>query len=67
MPQIVVVMGSDADLPVLEPAFAVLRSFPVAWEARVISAHRNDTCFPGNGKGTEHGKRLLQDLSLIHI
>jgi len=40
MPQIVVVMGSDADLPVLEPAFAVLRSFPVTWEARVISAHR---------------------------
>jgi 5-(carboxyamino)imidazole ribonucleotide mutase len=40
MPQIVVVMGSDADLPVLEPAFAVLRSFPVSWEARVISAHR---------------------------
>ncbi|HWQ21191.1 MAG TPA: 5-(carboxyamino)imidazole ribonucleotide mutase [Clostridia bacterium] len=40
MPQIVVVMGSDTDLPVLEPAFAVLRSFPVTWEARVISAHR---------------------------
>jgi 5-(carboxyamino)imidazole ribonucleotide mutase len=40
MPQIVIVMGSDADLPVLEPAFAVLRSFPVTWEARVISAHR---------------------------
>jgi 5-(carboxyamino)imidazole ribonucleotide mutase len=40
MPQIVVVMGSDADRPVLEPAFAVLRSFPVSWEARVISAHR---------------------------
>jgi len=40
MPQIVIVMGSDADLPVLEPAFAVLRSFPVSWEARVISAHR---------------------------
>jgi hypothetical protein len=40
MPQIVIVMGSDADLPVLEQAFAVLRSFPVTWEARVISAHR---------------------------
>jgi 5-(carboxyamino)imidazole ribonucleotide mutase len=40
MPQIVVVMGSDADLPVLESAFAVLRSYPVSWEARVISAHR---------------------------
>jgi len=40
MPQIVVVMGSDADLPALEPAFAVLRSFPITWEARVISAHR---------------------------
>ncbi len=40
MPQIVIVMGSDTDLPVLEPAFAVLRSYPVSWEARVISAHR---------------------------
>lgn len=40
MPQIVIVMGSDADLTVLEPAFAVLRRFPVSWEARVISAHR---------------------------
>lgn len=40
MPQIVIVMGSDADLPVLEPAFAVFRRFPVSWEARVISAHR---------------------------
>ena len=40
MSQIVIVMGSDADLPVLERAFAVLRSFPVTWEARVISAHR---------------------------
>lgn len=40
MAQIVIVMGSDADLPVLERAFAVLRSFPVTWEARVISAHR---------------------------
>jgi len=40
MSQIVIIMGSDADLPVLERAFAVLRSFPVTWEARVISAHR---------------------------
>ncbi len=40
MAQIVIVMGSDADLPVLERAFAVLRPFPVTWEARVMSAHR---------------------------
>ena len=43
MAQIVIVMGSDADLPVLERAFAVLRSFPVTWEARVMSAHRTPT------------------------
>lgn len=43
MPQIVIVMGSDADLHTLEPAFAVFRRFPVSWEARVISAHRTPT------------------------
>ena len=37
---IVFVMGSDSDLPNLEGAFDSLRELEVAFEVRVISAHR---------------------------
>jgi 5-(carboxyamino)imidazole ribonucleotide mutase len=37
---IVFVMGSDSDLPNLEGAFSSLRELEVAFEVRVISAHR---------------------------
>ncbi len=33
-------VGSDSDLPKIEPAFRVLESLGVAFEARVLSAHR---------------------------
>ncbi|MCB1689420.1 MAG: 5-(carboxyamino)imidazole ribonucleotide mutase [Halioglobus sp.] len=39
-PFVAIVMGSDSDLPVMEASFAVLRSFGVAFEARITSAHR---------------------------
>jgi 5-(carboxyamino)imidazole ribonucleotide mutase len=35
-----IAMGSDSDWPVLRRAAAVLTDFGVAWEARVLSAHR---------------------------
>ena len=35
-----VIMGSDSDLPVLEPAFKRLKDFGIPFEARVMSAHR---------------------------
>jgi 5-(carboxyamino)imidazole ribonucleotide mutase len=35
-----IAMGSDSDWPVLKAAAAVLTDFGVAWEARVLSAHR---------------------------
>ena len=35
-----IVMGSESDLPVLLPAFKALDELGVAWEARVLSAHR---------------------------
>jgi 5-(carboxyamino)imidazole ribonucleotide mutase len=37
---VAVVMGSDSDLPTLQPAVAVLERFGVAHEVRVLSAHR---------------------------
>ncbi len=39
-PLVAVVMGSDSDLPTLEPAIKVLNDFGVAAEVRVLSAHR---------------------------
>jgi 5-(carboxyamino)imidazole ribonucleotide mutase len=38
--KVAVVMGSKSDLPVLEPALALLKDFGVECEARVLSAHR---------------------------
>ena len=35
-----IVMGSKSDLPVVEKAIEVLKDFGVAYEARIISAHR---------------------------
>jgi len=37
---VAVVMGSDSDLPTLQPAVAILRELGVACEVRVLSAHR---------------------------
>jgi 5-(carboxyamino)imidazole ribonucleotide mutase len=40
MKKVAVIMGSDSDLPVLEPAFKRLKEFGIPFEARVMSAHR---------------------------
>lgn len=37
---VAILMGSDSDFEVMEPAFAVLRSFNVKFEVKVTSAHR---------------------------
>ena len=37
---VAVVMGSDSDLPTMEPAVALLQRFGVGVEVRVLSAHR---------------------------
>lgn len=39
-PLVAVVMGSKSDLRVMEKAFETLDSFKVAYEAKVVSAHR---------------------------
>lgn len=40
MSKVAIVMGSNSDLPVVQGAIDVLKSFGVDFEARVISAHR---------------------------
>ena len=37
---VAILMGSDSDLPRLEPCFETLRSLAIPFEARVLSAHR---------------------------
>ncbi len=40
MPKVVIVMGSDSDLPVVKNAIKVLKHFGIQMDVRVISAHR---------------------------
>lgn len=40
MKKVAIVMGSDSDLPVLEPCIQRLKRFHVPFEVRVMSAHR---------------------------
>ena len=39
-PRVAVIMGSDSDLPTLQPGIEVLETLNVAVEVRVLSAHR---------------------------
>ena len=39
-PFVAILMGSDSDLPHMEPAFAVLKTFGIEFEVKVTSAHR---------------------------
>ena len=41
MLKVAVVMGSQSDMPTAEKAVEILREFDVAYEVKVISAHRN--------------------------
>lgn len=40
-PQVLIIMGSDSDVPVMEEAAKALDAFGVTWEMRVASAHRS--------------------------
>ena len=40
MRKIAIIMGSDSDLPVLEPAIKTLQDLEIPFEVRVMSAHR---------------------------
>ena len=40
-PHVLIVMGSDSDLPVMQEAADILSKFGVLWEMRISSAHRS--------------------------
>ncbi len=40
MTQVSIIMGSDSDLPVMQPAAEILRSFGIPFELTIVSAHR---------------------------
>ncbi|VEB39821.1 N5-carboxyaminoimidazole ribonucleotide mutase [Chromobacterium violaceum] len=44
MIEVGIVMGSNSDWEVMQHAARVLKSFGVACETRVVSAHRTRTC-----------------------
>lgn len=39
-PFVAILMGSDSDLPTMKATFEVLKSFDIAYEVRISSAHR---------------------------
>ncbi|GIW07755.1 MAG: N5-carboxyaminoimidazole ribonucleotide mutase [Dehalococcoidia bacterium] len=59
-PLVGVVMGSDSDLPTLEPATEVLAEFGIPYEIRVVSAHRTPVEMLEYGRTAhERGLRVL--------
>ena len=39
--KVLIVMGSDSDLPLMEACMDRLDAFDIAWEATICSAHRS--------------------------
>ncbi len=50
-PRVAVVMGSTSDWPVMQHATEILEAFGVAYDARVVSAHRTPDLLAEVGKG----------------
>jgi 5-(carboxyamino)imidazole ribonucleotide mutase len=59
-PLIGIIMGSDSDLPTMQGAIDVCAEFEVAWEARVVSAHRTPLDMIEYGRTAhERGLRVI--------
>jgi 5-(carboxyamino)imidazole ribonucleotide mutase len=59
-PLVAILMGSDSDLPTLQPAAEVLREFGVPHEIRVVSAHRTPRDMAEFGtRAHERGLKVL--------
>src|SRR5919112_246282 len=53
-------MGSDSDLPVMQPAIDVLVEFDVPYEVRVVSAHRTPDVMAEYGRtAASRGLRVI--------
>ncbi len=59
-PIVAIIMGSDSDWPVMQTAASILNEFGVAYEARVVSAHRTpDLMFEYAEQARERGYRAI--------
>ncbi len=59
-PLVGVIMGSDSDLAVMRPAVDVLTEFGVAFEVRVVSAHRTpDVLYEYASTAADRGLRVI--------
>ena len=59
-PLVGVVMGSDSDWPTMQAAAVILKDFGVAFEARVVSAHRTpDLLFDYAAMAGERGLKAI--------
>ncbi|MFL9709230.1 5-(carboxyamino)imidazole ribonucleotide mutase [Methylobacillus sp. Pita1] len=59
-PLVGIIMGSDSDWPVMRAAAQVLADFGIAYEARVVSAHRTpDLMFEFAEQAAERGLRVI--------
>ncbi|MDB4796412.1 AIR carboxylase family protein [Akkermansiaceae bacterium] len=64
-PLVGVVMGSDSDWPTMVKATEVLEKFGVAYEARVVSAHRTPELLVEYSKSAkERGLKVMTNPSL---
>jgi len=55
-----VIMGSDSDLPVMQPAADILKEFGVGFELTVVSAHRTPArLYEYASKAVERGLKVI--------
>lgn len=59
-PLVAIIMGSDSDWPVMQVAAKILQQFELAYEARVVSAHRTpDFMFSFAAQAEASGYRII--------
>jgi len=59
-PLVAIIMGSDSDWPVMRNAAQMLADFGVAYEAKVVSAHRTpDLMFEFAGNAAQNGYQVI--------
>jgi 5-(carboxyamino)imidazole ribonucleotide mutase len=60
MNQVAIIMGSDSDLPIMQPAADFLKSFGISFELTIVSAHRTPQRLVSYAmKAKERGFRVI--------
>jgi 5-(carboxyamino)imidazole ribonucleotide mutase len=60
MNQVAIIMGSDSDLPIMQPAAELLKSFGISFELTIVSAHRTPQRLVSYAtKAKERGFRVI--------